>query len=260
MKTKVFTALFFTLLMLFLPAIARQQTNSQIAPPKTLITPGWEHVEFDNFLRVLPFINGEGNIKPAEFQVAVTGSQTASLIFHVFYRRAETFSLPTPWKVIRAYTPEEVGDFINAQGSWEGLPATEFRICGAATKNQPMMFFIFYREQTDNVSAVDWGWKLSESVEDAHKFLNQQAPYTQAIADAEVTTVGSSFYIFYRPLKLTTPSQTPLPGWGWVRRESVGSAVDILNSGTSQVKRMMGKARIASLSEPPYSIFYIFYQ
>jgi hypothetical protein len=140
------------------------------------------------------------------------------------------------------------------------MPATEFRICGAATKNQPMMFFIFYRELTDKASAVDWGWKLSETVEDAHNFLNRQAPYTQTIADAEVTTVGSNFYIFYRPLNPTAPSQTPLPGWGWVRRESAGSAVDILNSGTSQVNRMMVKARIASLSEPPYLTFYIFYQ
>jgi len=215
-----------------------------VKPQYPTYNPGWQYVKFTTATETTSFLNGATQNAPSEFRIASVGTQQGGVIYHVFYRPG-LVAKPNPlWKVKRVDTPGQVKQFLDSQ---TGL---SFRVCGASTPNKPLMFFIFYRNTGQ--PAASWGWKLSETIEDANKFVNHESPYTQPIADVEVATAANKFYIFYK-----TGAGAP---WGWVRRETPESATQILNNGTGGPPHKINVARIGAIADPSYTIFYIFYQ
>jgi hypothetical protein len=254
MKTKIILLTIFSILLLVvLQSEAAAQNPVKIMPNTKLLTKNWKHTQFATQTEAVQFINGEKGSAPSEFRVASVSGRGGYITFHVFYQ-AGVLVKPNPlWAAKRFNSADEAVNFISSQ------TAKEFRICGATTANQPQSFFVFYRNIPGGMPA-SWGWKLSETVDDAQKFLSREGGYTDYIRDAEVAAVGSKFYIFYRPAILTAAPQKPFPSWGWVKRETTESAVDILNKGTSNIEKMMAVARIAAVREAQYTVFYIFYQ
>jgi hypothetical protein len=253
MKNKIILLTIFSmLLMIVFQSKSNAQNPIKTAPNAKILSKSWKHIVFGTQTEVLQFINGEKGTAPIDFRVASVGAPTTRRIsFHVFYQAGLLPNPGKPWQPKRFNSADEALNFINTQ------TAKEFRICGAIS-NQPESFFVFYREITGSAPG-GWGWKLSETADDVQKFLNREGGYNQYVLDAEVAAVGSNFYVFYKP---ATPGmiRNPLPSWGWVKRETTDSAVDILNKGTTNVVKMINVARIGAVIEPPYTVFYIFYQ
>ncbi len=249
-----------TLFMLTLSFVFQSETAAQkpvrIKPPADVLIKIWSHFQFSTQTEVLQFINGEKANAPDDFRVTAVGTNKGGVNFHVFYQTAllPKTAKPNPlWVAKRFDSADEALLFINAG------TAKEFRICGAKTTNKPQNYFVFYRDIAGGI-AGGWGWKISENVDDAKKFLSREGGYTIYLRDSDVATLDNKFYIFYRPALMAAPSNKPYPSWGWVKRETPESAAEILNRGTTNVKKMMATARIGAFQESGGTVFYIFYQ
>lgn len=254
MKNKIILSTIFSILLLtvFQTREVTAQNPIKVIPNAAILSRGWKHAQFGTQTETLQFINGAKGVAVGEFRVSSVATR-GGITFHIFYQTAALSQSAKNWQAKRFNSADEALNFINAQ------PAKEFRISGATTANQPQSFFLFYRE-TSGGTPVGWGWKLSENPDDVRNFLNRQGGYTQYVRDADIATIGSNFYIFYKPAVLAAPPSQPFPSWGWVKRETTDSAVDILNKGTTNVEKLMPVARIGAVIEPPYTVFYIFYQ
>jgi len=215
-------------------------------PTYPTYNPAWAYVKFTTATQTLSFVNGATQNAPSEFRVTAVGTQQGGVIYHVFYRPGLVAKPTVLWQLKRVDTPGQVKQFLDSN------PGLAFRLCGASTPNKPLMFFIFYRNI--GLPAASWGWKLSETVQDAAKFMNHESPYAQVILDAEIATAANKFYIFYKS------AQSGSSLWGWVRRETPESAVQILNNGPGGPPQKLSTARIGAIVDPSYTIFYIFYQ
>lgn len=257
MKHKNIRLMIFPLLLLLaFEWQAAAQKTVKIKPKNDVVFNSWSHIQYSTQTEVLQFINGEKANAPTEFRVTAIGTSSGGVEFHVFYQTALMPSLPKPsplWIAKRFNSADEAVTFINSN------TAKEIRICGAKTTNKPQSFFLFYRDIPTGF-AGGWAWKLSDTVDDAQKYLSREGGYTTYLREADVATLDNKFYIFFRPAVMAAPSSKPYPGWGWVKRETVESTVEILNKGTTNVKKMMAVARIGAVQESGKTVFYIFYQ
>lgn len=247
----------FSLMLVFVfQTESAAQKTVKIKPKSPVPMRFWSHIQYKTQTEVLQFINGDKANAPIEFRVTAIGTSNGGVAFHVFYQTSLMPVLPKPnplWTAKRFNSADEALTFINSN------TAKEIRICGAKTTNLPQSFFLFYRDIPTGF-AGGWAWKLSDTADDVKKFLSREGGYTAYIRDSDVATIDNKFYIFFRPTPLAAPSNKPYPSWGWVKRETTESAAAILNSGTSNVKKMMTIARIGAFQESGSTVFYIFYQ
>jgi hypothetical protein len=257
MKNKtVLIIIFSMLLLLIFQTKATAQKVVKIKPKSPVPLKSWSHIEYKTQTEVLQFINGEKANAPEEFRVTAVGTTNGGVEFHVFYQSSLMPALPKPdplWVAKRFNSEDEALTFINSN------TGKEIRICGAKTTNLPKSFFLFYRDIAGSI-AGGWAWKLSDTADDVKNFLSREGGYTAYIREADVATLDNKFYIFFRPAPMLAPPNKPFPGWGWVKRETNESAAQILNNGTSNVKKMMTVARIGASRESGGTVFYIFYQ
>lgn len=256
MRNKIFLTIFLSLIVLVLLTGNSTAQNPKISVNQGLMSKSWSHKQFTNENDVLTFINSATS--PQEFQIASIGGERGS-IFHVFYQSSLMFvGQPKNWKLKKFNSAIAALDFINAPNLTPGTQAKDFKVCALRFITSPETIYLFYRE----INGFSGGWQLEHltSVESANGLLNPTGSWY--VADAQIATLGNKFFVFYRPVILKAPpvAGKPLPSWGWVKRETVNSAVDILNNGTSNVKKVMTTARIGAVQESPYVVFYIFYQ
>lgn len=255
-----------TILSLALASILQSTVTAQtvragLKADESQLNLKWTYRQLQTEAQVLQLLNGELGATPAEFRVTCVARGRDGVVFHVFYQNMLMLSSASdtkPWHVKKVFSVEEASSFVNSEGAYAGQSAKSFRICAAQRPFGQRVFFIFYRETTN--AAGGWGWKILETVEDVHKFLSHQGGYAEYVKEAEVAALGNKFYVFYVAAKLAAPPAKPWPSWGWVKRETPESAVDILNTGTGGPPKTITKARIGAVLEPPYTVFYIFYQ
>jgi len=117
------------------------------------------------------------------------------------------------WKL--ATTPEDAHNFINGLGAYTKPHA----VGSIAATSQG--FYIFYRGDIQGTS--DWGWKLANTTDDAHNFLNRKGAYTgQPIAEAELAYKSDGMMYFFYRARSTSAS------WAWKRSTDIDDMLHFL--------------------------------
>jgi hypothetical protein len=110
------------------------------------------------------------------------------------------------WKL--APTPEDAHNFINGLGSYPESHA----VGDIAATDQG--FVVFYRGDLEGTS--DWGWKLAQTPDDAHDFLNRNGAYAgEPIAETRVAYRSETelFFVY--------GGRSAQANWGWKRATSI---------------------------------------
>lgn len=154
------------------------------------------------------------------------------------------------WK--RGGGPDDVMKFLNGTSPYN-TPVAEARIA-AVKKPAAIEFTVFYMAGKSGGSAGNWAWKFAGDVTDALNFLNGQAPYSQPVANAEITAIPAgaavAFYIFYQPVSPTTPAGS----WAVQKLTDPDSVMRFLN-GSAPGGHPVSTARVVGVG-PEFYVFY----
>lgn len=158
---------------------------------------GWK--ESPDPADAMNFLNGQGGytlpIKNAEIAAVQTPSSTQ---FYIFYQTSSPGGPVPNWGWKQSPDPDDVMSFLNGSGAYSH-PVTSARVVasGGATAS----FYVFYERTTIGGALSNWGWKKSVGPDDAQKFVNGTSPYSQPVADFEISSTAevpaSEFYSFY---------------------------------------------------------------
>lgn len=253
----------------FLLTISFAQDIKIIKPPiqKTdqikLLTP-WAYARA---LNSVVYVGEAINPELAEFRVtsvmvpigiAQTNKVEMALGYYIFYRPKTAQTNPNKyWTMDGFSTPQAALDFINRQGQYANKPPKEFRIAGVTNaQGNFVQFLVLYAEVPGQTVPNDWRYKSFNTAQEVQNFLNQKSPLGDYVTgDAEVTTAGGKFHVFYRTTKIIPMGQQ----WKFVKRATPEEVVQFLNTGAAGGHEIE-TARIGGMKEPLQTFFYVFYK
>jgi len=146
----------------------------------------------------------------------LTIAEFINLIAEKIVTLKKVYCFGGPWNSHLSTTTQDALNFINGKAPYTKPHAV---VSIAATKEG---FYLFYRDDLEGTSG--WGYKLANTPEDAHNFLNRIGAYPgQPINKALLAYKAQrSLYLFYR-------GRSSKASWGWKRATNVKDMRNFIN-------------------------------